>query len=264
LLNSGQKAATSGVDHSIGGQEGHIGYVSSAFFKEFCVNFFRRSHVAIAAAAALSVGLLAVPALATTISYSLDTFTGSGTPPAGPYGTVTLDDHNASSVEVTLVLAPGVGLTNTGAGAALTWDLLGNPVVTITGLNTTNFTVSRNGTSTGNLDGTGSWFYEIDCTDAACGSGGSHPYTGALDFTILNVTLADFISNGRNPPGYFFASDICTQVGPNGQGCAGITGDIASTTTTTNPLPQPAPEPATLGLLGLGLAALGFSRKRAN
>ena len=100
--------------------------------------------------------------------------------------------------------------------------------MTITGLNTTDFTLSHDGTNTGNLDGTGSWKYEIDCTTAACGSGGNSPYTGSLDFTIDNVTLSDFISNGKTATGYYFASDICTDVAANDKCTAGITGDIAS------------------------------------
>src|SRR5215469_17913667 len=87
--------------------------------------------------------------------YTFDTFTGTGTPPAGPYGTVDLSQDGAN-VDVTVTLAAGEGFTNTGAGAALTWDLAGEPVVTITNLDATKFTVSHDGTSTGNLDGTGS------------------------------------------------------------------------------------------------------------
>jgi hypothetical protein len=146
---------------------------------------------------------------------------------------------------------------NTGAGAALTWDLKGNPTVTIAGLNATNFVVSHNGTSTGNLDGTGSWFYQIDCTDAACGSGGSTPFTGSLDFTIQNVALSDFISNGKTATGYFFASDICTST--TGTGCQGITGDIASDT--SHDVPS-VPEPTSLALLGTGIFGLSYVLRR--
>src|SRR5215469_4384840 len=139
--------------------------------------------------------------------YTFDTFTGTGSPPAAPYGTVDLNQDGAN-VDVTVTLAAGEGFTITGAGAALTWDLAGEPVVTITNLDATKFTVSHDGTSTGNLDGTGSWFYEIDCTAAACGSGGNNPYPGPLTFTIDNISTSDFIINNKTANGYSFATDI--------------------------------------------------------
>ena len=70
-------------------------------------------------ALAFGVGL-GTPASATIIDYSLDQYTGNGTPPSGPYGTVELNDHGGSNVEVTLTLSSGEGLINSGAGAALT------------------------------------------------------------------------------------------------------------------------------------------------
>jgi hypothetical protein len=203
------------------------------------------SAVAIASLAALIT--ISQPAEADVI-YTLDTFTGSGSPPPGPYGTVNLHQDGAN-VDVTVTLTASEGFVSSGAGAALTWDLNGEPVVNIENLDLTTFAVSHNGTTTGNLDGTGSWFYEIDCI--ICGSGGSAPYPGPLTFTIDNISIADFIINGKTADGYLFASDICTQMGLTG-GCAGITGDVVA-----SDLPsQTAPEPAPVALLGA--AFLGF------
>src|SRR5215468_893539 len=72
--------------------------------------------------------------------------------------------QNGANVDVPVSLAAGKGFVNTGAGAALTWDLLGNPAVTITNLDTADFAVSHDGTSTEDLGGIGTWLYEIDCT----------------------------------------------------------------------------------------------------
>ena len=188
--------------------------------------------------------------------YTFDTFTGTGTPPAGPYGTVDLSQDGAN-VDVTVTLAAGEGFTITGAGAALTWDLAGKPVVTMSNLDMAKFFVSHDGTPTGNLDGTGSWFYEIDCIAAACGSGGNHPYPGPLTFTIDNISTADFISNGKTSTGYKFASDICTQIGTD-RTCAGITGDIAATFESATSIP----EPAALSILATALLCLPALRRR--
>ena len=188
--------------------------------------------------------------------YTFDTYTGSGSPPAGPYGTVDLN-QNGANVDVTVTLAAGEGFTITGAGAALTWDLAGKPVVTKSNLDMAKFFVSHDGTPTGNLDGTGSWFYEIDCIAAACGSGGNHPYPGPLTFTIDNISTADFISNGKTSTGYKFASDICTQIGTDGT-CAGITGDVTATFDSATSIP----EPATLSILGTALLGFRVLRRR--
>jgi hypothetical protein len=203
----------------------------------------------IAGSIALVAGSL--PAQADLL-YTFDTFTGSGSPPVGPYGAVNLHQDGAN-VDVTVTLSAGERFVKTGAGAALIWDLAGNPAVTITGLNTTNFAFSHDGTTTGNLDGTGNWFYEIDCTDAGCGHGGSHPNPGPLTFTIDNIATGDFVINNKTPNGYIFASDICTQRGAGRSGCSGITGDVVAS---NSPAPRTIPEPGTLSILGTVLLAL--------
>jgi hypothetical protein len=205
-----------------------------------------------------SMALVAIPAPALAdVMYTLSTFTGSGSPPAGPYGTIQLH-QNGANVDVTVSLAAGEGFVNTGAGAALTWDLTGNPAVTITGLNTTNFTFSHDGTTTGNLDGTGNWFYEIDCTDDGCGHGASHPNPGPLSFTIQNIAISDFTTNNKTANGYIFASDICTQRGVE-SGCSAIAGDVAAS---DPPGPVPIREPATFAMLGTALLGLGVLSHR--
>jgi hypothetical protein len=222
------------------------------FMPKFCL------HLAGGAVIAGSLVVVAIsqPAQADLL-YTFDTYTGSGSPPAGPYGTVDLNQDGAN-VDVTVTLAAGEGFTITGAGAALTWDLAGKPVVTISNLDATKFSVSHDGTSTGNLDGTGSWFYEIDCTAAACGSGGNHPYPGPLTFTIDNISTSDFIINNKTANGYSFATDICTQRGAE-SGCSGITGDVVASDT---PAPAPIPEPATLCILAAAVLGFGALRQR--
>src|SRR5215470_6905019 len=217
------------------------------------MNRAKSLHVVAIAIAGLGALMATSQPVHADVIYTLDTFIGSGTPTPPPYGTVTLHQDGVN-VDVTVTLSAGEGFVSTGAGAPLTWDLDGEPIVTIANLDATKFAVSHDGTTTGNLDGTGSWFYEIDCI--ICGVGGSDPYPGPLTFTIDNISIADFIINGKTASGYLFASDICTQMGLTSQ-CAGITGDVVA-----GDLPQSAPEPAPVALLGAAFLGFGLFGRR--
>jgi hypothetical protein len=130
--------------------------------------------------------------------------------------------------------------------------------VTIVNLDTTKFVVWHDRSSTGNLDGTGSWFYEIDCTVTGCSHGGSQPNPGPLTFMIDNITTDDFVINNETANGYIFATDICTQRGIE-SGCSGIIGDVVAGDA---PAPAPIPEPAAVSLLGVALLGLRVLRRR--
>jgi hypothetical protein len=196
----------------------------------------------------------AAPARATIIDYSLNKFVGEGNVPAGPYGTVELNDNNGGpNVQVTVTLAAGVGFVNTGTGGALDWTLKSPSALTITGLDTTNFTFATNNSSA-HAGGAGNFLYQIDCK--SCGTGGSNPYTGTLSFTIDNVSISQFM---RNDSEFYFASDVCTNV-TNNSCTQGKTGNVASNTKNDA---TPAPEPPAIALLGSGLLALGLVRRRS-
>jgi hypothetical protein len=213
----------------------------------------------LAGAAALGV-TMAAPASANVIQYSLDTFLGSGTPPAGPYGTVTLTDvAGGVSVDVSLMAGNYFVGGSGGAGAALLWDLSGGPTISISGL-TSGFTLVS--TTAGNIhaDGTGYWNYAVECSDTSvCGDGGSAPnFHGPLDFTIASVTTADFVKNGNK---YFAASDLC--LGLSGGTCT-VTGDVAAATILPSTEPEgDVPEPVSIAVLGTGLVALAGFRRRS-
>lgn len=197
---------------------------------------------------------LAAPAFAVpTETLSLAIYDGSGTPAAGPYGTVTLDQLGGN-VQVTVSLqSPGMGFVDTGAGQALLFDLSA-PSISSSGL-TSGYSFDSMASGNIHADGSGYWDYGISCAGVggACGSGGSSPTAGPLSFTLDNVTIGDFVPNGSHS---YFASDLCIGVSISG-GC-GVTGDVVANTAVH------VPEPPGLALFGAGLMGLWLfaGRKR--
>lgn len=213
-------------------------------------------------AIAASVAAFVPQAHAGVVTYSLSQYVGSGTAPSGPYGVVTLTSSGSSNVNVSVSLAGTEGFVDTGAGHSLVWEM-GNSPLTITNL-TSDFSVVG-GSLTGSTwtvssanntlhtGGAGYWDYAVTCAGGACGSGGSSPYTGKLDFTVENVDLGDFMANADN---FHFAADICTYVVDGKCGPGGLTGNIAGGPGTT------VPEPGTLALFAAGLLGVGLFAAR--
>lgn len=192
------------------------------------------------------VGISTPQAKAATISYSLNIDGCTGTCGTGPFGTVTLTDTAANTVNVKVTLAPNVAWVGTGAGDALGFNLSG---AAITGANIS--FVTSNFSFPGQLSYStfGTFGYSIKCDN--CGPGASNTNPGPLEFNITRsgLTTASFIANSD---GYFFAADV---IGTNGKtGNVGANGDSRIRI-------NEVPEPMTLSLMGLGIFGLGLAKR---
>jgi hypothetical protein len=212
------------------------------------------------------VGLaaMAVPASAAVV-YTLDDG-GSIGPNHSNYGTVTLTNYGTGAsayvqVDVELKTGTNSSFVGTGAGYAITWNILGNPVVEVAGANgASGFNSSLALPNTFVLQDQGAQSYDatsgqtfsaspfhnigeyaIDRTTA----GNSGPKVTSLIFDVTTTTglvAADFVAKNS----VYFTSDIYLA------GCTGdkCTGDVA------------VPEPRTWLLFIAGLLGLTMLQRR--
>jgi hypothetical protein len=196
----------------------------------------------------------ALPAMADSVTYTTSLQSSNMCTGCGPFGTVTVSSvaGHPSEVSVSLTLTPGEVFANTGAGAALLFDVQGNPALTVSGLSSA-FSFAQPASPI-MADGSGQWNTEILCM--VCGSGTGPPQdSGPINFilSVASGTLApsSFVTNNKN---VLFASDLGV---PNGSG-GFFTGDVV----TKNGL-TPVPIPAAMWLMISGLAGLlPWARKR--
>jgi hypothetical protein len=208
----------------------------------------------VAAALGIVAMVNALPAVADSVTYTTSLQSSNMCTGCGPFGTVTVSSVSGhpNEVAVSLTLTPGEVFANTGAGAALLFDVQGNPTLTVSGL-TSAFSFVQP-TSPIMADGSGQWNTEILCD--VCGSGTSPPQdSGPINFilAVASGTLApsSFVTNNKN---VLFASDLGV---PNGSG-GFFTGDVV----TKNGL-TPVPLPAAAWLMISALAGLfPWARKR--
>jgi len=195
--------------------------------------------------------MMVAPQAQGAISYAL-TFDGcTGGCGSGPFGSILLTALDSQTIDVKVTLNPGFDFVNTGAGNAIQFRIIGDPV-TISVI-TPGFATAAPKTS-GPLSG---FNYAIEClnTAAGCGSGGSNPNPGPLEFTVFRATGFGGISEasliGNNPTNnYFFSADI------KGAG-TGNTGNVFAGGTAVV-----VPEPLTMSLVGAGLFAIGFWKRK--
>jgi hypothetical protein len=204
---------------------------------------------AVLSALCLTVGVSSAAASSMTFTFTDDSSVtgGAGTP---PYGTVVVSTISGSTtmVDVLVTLASGNKFVSTGGGhEALTWNIAGDPAISISGL-PSGFVV---GPAPDGVPGLGTFDYSIDCP--GCGPGASHAKSGPLDFQVsLASGLTPNSFNTANGSGYTFSADIIS-------GQTGKTGSVASLGGVSG---SSVPEPLTLCLLGSGLGMLCARRRK--
>jgi hypothetical protein len=224
-------------------------------------------------ASLLSAVLLAVPSVGNadvmidTFDLTSDHCTGTGGCLNGASGgTVTVTDNGTGSLIFDVNLNdPTVEFVNTGFDADFGFSLSGITTITYSGVSSGFTPVGGSNTQTAgtlHMDGTGTFDFGLACT--ACGSGGSNPQTGPLDFTIsaTGLTLSSLAlstPNGGNPAQYF-AVDVIGYNGNTGPIDASSISSSSSTggVPTSSGSPLPEPNSSALTLLGVAMIGLAF------
>ena len=185
------------------------------------------------------------------------------------YGTVNLHQKSSDTVTVTVKLNNGATFAGTGAGYAINWNIGTSdpaPQITVTlansstGYNKNNFELENYNPSSASYNK----YKASPFTGGSCGKTTASCFDYAIDYIpngstgddyklVFDVTktggllLTDFGSNTKDGKHYYFAADIFFD-------CE--TGNVASLGG------KKVPEPGTLMLSFMGLAGLGYARRR--
>src|SRR5215467_8275991 len=131
--------------------------------------------------AILGLASLAMPAFADQYQLTLDHCTGGcGT---APFGTIDVTQKGVNTVNIAVSLIPGDKFVRTGFPGSFAFDLIGNPMITVSNLTGGWSAVSLNA-GTLHFDGFGYLDYALTCGNPACGNGGGHGYAGPLSFDV--------------------------------------------------------------------------------
>ena len=216
----------------------------------------------VGALAGLAIAVASAPASADLIFVlTIDGCTGGcGSTGIPPFGTITLHQFDADTVEVTETLVSGVEFVDTGAGDAIVFNV-DKPVV-LTNI-TSGFSQDLSGPPIHVGGGFGNFDYGIHCT--GCGNGASNPLPGPLFFKTTDgsgLLVSDFVANSL---GYYFAADIVntnTDSLPHPTGVVGSDGPCRADCGGTPGGGGSVPEPQSLALVALALLALATLRQK--
>ena len=199
-----------------------------------------------------------VTAVGTTRSYNFTTTQVPEFPATGPYGTVTLTQQGAGSL-VQVNVSPNFVFANTGGGYAFAFNLdplLVGESINLSLLDAPLYTV---GPAPANQNPYGNFTNAI--TKNSPGTSGIQD--NFLEFIVTMADIDNFLflstasTRPTHPGGFLFSADLGFL--QNGQVVG--TGTVAADEDDRVP-PTGLPEPTSFALLGLGLAAIGFGRRR--
>ena len=157
-----------------------------------------------------------------------------------------------------MTLNSGFQFVSTGFETDIGFNLAGNPTITYSSV-TAGFAATGGSPQSAaaapglHMDGTGFFEYGVDCT--ACGSGGSNPQSGPVNFTITAAGLST-ASFQQNLLGEFFAVDL---IGNSFTGTVRNTGAVDASSVA---VPGPVAGAGLPGLVAACVGLIGFARRR--
>jgi len=194
-------------------------------------------------------------------SFTSDHCTGGCGPQTGGFATITATDHENGTIDISIAFNNNNRFASGGQDVVFGFNLIGDPTITYSGLNTTLFRVP-DGTGPNSLtqsagtlhaDGFGFFEYGIDLTTA-----GASTVVGNQTFSIsgAGLDITDFaqLSSGGDVNAYF-ALDIFSGTTRN-------TGFVDLSTVLTPTQQSAVPEASTWAMMILGFVGVGFMAYR--
>jgi hypothetical protein len=201
----------------------------------------------------LAAGAFAAVAALATQSQAATYLLTTSAPDAfgdGSFGTVTVTQSAANTLQYVVTLADGYNFTDTGGHYAFSFALQNAPsITTFTAAPAYTLSTSANNIKNAPFDG---FDYGVNCPSCSSSGGSSNPTS--LSFTVaktgLTASMVDFATDTYNSNHIYFAADVIKTKNCSGS-CTGVVGAYMQQTAGA------VPEPAAWGLMIMGIFAAG-------